>query len=112
MPDGTPEVCTPARYADSSCDPAWFEHDQRSVIQHVLMNCAHLDPEVRAEARHRKLCNTINGLDASVTTCSWYCVWCSGHYCEDKYCASCRTGIYSIEQSSWQLNYCCNVSPE
>ncbi|MCY6684773.1 putative zinc ribbon protein [Escherichia coli] len=28
---------------------AWFEHDQRSVAQHVQMSCAHLDPEVNAE---------------------------------------------------------------
>lgn len=28
----------------------WFEHDQQTVAEHVLMNCAHLDPKVKAEA--------------------------------------------------------------
>ncbi|EPN8668108.1 putative zinc ribbon protein [Escherichia coli] len=52
------------------------------------------------KARQRNLCNIINWLDASVTTRSWYCVWCSSHYSENKYCVSCGTGIYSFEQSS------------
>ena len=89
----------------------WFEHDQQTVARHVLMDCAHLDPEVKAEARHRKLRSIIKGLGAPVTTRSWYCVLCGGHYSEDKYCASCGTGIYSIEGSSWQLNYCCDKGP-
>lgn len=63
--------CRLVLHAGSSGYPAWFEHDQRSVAWHVLMNCAHLAPEVKAEARHRKLCNIINGLDTSVTTRSW-----------------------------------------
>lgn len=91
--------------------PALFEHDLHLVARPVLMNCAHLDPEVKAEARHRKLCNIINGLDVSVITRSWYCVWCGGHYSGDKHSASCGTGIYSIEKSSWQLNYCRDISP-
>ena len=91
---------------------AWFEHNQRSVGQHVQMSCAHLDPEFNAETRHRKLRSIIDGLDVSVITSSWYCVWCSAHYGGDKYCASCGTGIYSIEESSWQLNYCCDIGLE
>jgi len=38
------------------------------------MNCAYLDPEVKTEARHRKLRNMLNGLEATVMTLSWYCV--------------------------------------
>ncbi|MEF9857324.1 putative zinc ribbon protein [Escherichia coli] len=45
-------------------------------------------------------------------TSSWYCVWCSAHYSGDKYCVSCGTGIYSIKESSWQLNYCCDIALE
>lgn len=104
--------CRLALHAGSSCDAAWFEHDQRSVAQHVLMSCAHLDPEVNAETRHRKLRSIIDGLDVPVITSSWYCVWCSAHYSGDKYCASCGTGIYSNEESSWQLNYCCDIGLE
>ncbi|MDM2995501.1 MULTISPECIES: putative zinc ribbon protein [unclassified Citrobacter] len=103
--------CRMVLHAGSSGDPAWFEHNQRSVARQVLMNCAHLDPEAKAEARHRKLRSIINKLDAPVTTLSWYCVWYGGHYSEDKYCVSCGTGIYSIEKSSRQLNYCCDISP-
>ncbi|MEW5562608.1 putative zinc ribbon protein [Enterobacter asburiae] len=50
-------------------DP-WFEHDQQSVGRHVLMACAHLDPEVKAEARHRKLRSLINGLETTVMVLS------------------------------------------
>lgn len=46
--------CHLVLHAGSSGVPAWFE-PQRSVERHVLMNCAHLDPEVKAEARHRTL---------------------------------------------------------
>ncbi|EOY2408074.1 DUF7828 domain-containing protein [Yersinia enterocolitica] len=43
----------------------WSEHGQQTIAQDVLMNCAHLDPKVKAEARHRKLRNMLNGLDAT-----------------------------------------------
>lgn len=88
-----------------SGDPAWFKHDTQTVARHVLMNCAHLNPEVKAETRHRKLRSIINGLDATVMTLSWYCVWCSDHYQGAKYCYRCQTGIYSIEEANWQNNY-------
>jgi len=49
-------------------DPAWFGHDTQTVARDVLMNFVHLDPKVKAEARHRKLRNMLNGLDATVMT--------------------------------------------
>ncbi|WP_368934147.1 putative zinc ribbon protein [Citrobacter koseri] len=101
--------CLLVLHASSSGVPSWFEHDQRSVARHVLMNCAHLDPEVKAEAQHRKLRNMLNGLDATLMTLSWYCVWCGDHYQGVKYCCRCQTGIYSIEETNWQRNYCCSV---
>ncbi len=61
-------------HAGTCGEPAWFEHDQYSVAEAVLMNCAHLDPLVKAEALYRKLRNMLNGLDATVMTLSWYCV--------------------------------------
>jgi hypothetical protein len=67
-------------HAGTFSDPAWFEHDTRAVAWDVLMNCAHLAPEVKAEARQRKLRNMLNGLDATVMTLSSYCVWCGDHY--------------------------------
>ncbi|ECY3795836.1 hypothetical protein AU652_14155 [Salmonella enterica subsp. enterica serovar Minnesota] len=101
--------CRLVLHAGSSGDPAWFEHDQRSVALHILMSCAHLDPEVKVEARHRTLRSVISELDALVITRFWYCVWCGDHYKGRKYCPRCETGIYSIEGSNWQLNYCCDI---
>ena len=91
-------------------DP-WFEHDQQTVARHVLMACAHLDPGVKAEARHNNLRSIIRGLEAPVMSLAWYCVWCGDHYQGVKYCPRCLTGIYSIEEANWQRNYCCNTLP-
>ena len=91
-------------------DP-WFEHDQQTVARHVLMACAHLDPEVKAEARHNRLRSIIRGLGAPVMSLAWYCVWCGEHYQGMKSCPRCLTGIYSIEEANWQRNYCCNTLP-
>ena len=66
--------CRLVLHAGAFGDPAWFEHDTQTVARDVLMNCAHLDPEVKAEARRRKLRNMLNGLDATVMTLSWYWV--------------------------------------
>ncbi|EAS9163882.1 hypothetical protein ABN77_17665 [Salmonella enterica subsp. salamae] len=89
--------CRLVLHAGSSGDPAWFEHDQRSVARHVLMSCAHLDPEVKADARHRKLRSMIDSLDTPVAALSWYCVWCGHHYRGKKLCPVCDTGLYSTE---------------
>ncbi|EAS5349616.1 hypothetical protein D8V81_04400 [Salmonella enterica] len=91
--------CRLVLHAGSAGDPAWFEHDQHTVSTSVLMQCAWLDPEVKAEARHRKLRSIIGGLDTPVTVLSWYCVWCENHYSGKKHCTSCGTGIYSIEDT-------------
>ncbi|EAA4017445.1 putative zinc ribbon protein [Salmonella enterica] len=101
--------CRLVLHAGAFGDPAWFEHDTQTVARDVLMNCAHLDPEVKAEARRRKLRNMLNGLDATVMTLSWYCVWCGDHYQGVKHCYRCHTGIYSIEETNWQRNYCCST---
>lgn len=85
-------------------DP-WFEHDQQTVARHVLMNCAHLHPEVKAEARHNTLRRIIGGLDVPVMSQAWYCAWCGCHYQGAKLCSACGTGIYSIEEVNWQANY-------
>ena len=64
------------------------------------MNCAHLDPEVKAEARHRELRNMLIGLDVPVTVLSWYCVRCGEHYRGMRHCYRCQTGIYSFEEAN------------
>lgn len=102
--------CRLILHASMHKDP-WFEHDQQTVARHVQMNCAHLDPEVKAEARHNKLRSIIRGLDAPVMSLAWYCVWCGDHYQGVKHCPRCQTGIYSIEEASWQMNYCCHTLP-
>ncbi|WP_438468145.1 putative zinc ribbon protein [Salmonella enterica] len=91
--------CRLVLHAGSACALAWFEHDQHTVSTSVLMQCAWLDPEVKAEARHRKLRSIIGGLDTPVTVLSWYCVWCGNHYQGEKRCVPCGTGIYSIEDT-------------
>ncbi|MEX8626418.1 putative zinc ribbon protein [Salmonella enterica] len=58
--------CRLVLHAGAAGDPAWFEHDTQTVARDVLMNRAYLDPEVKAEARHRKLRSMINGLDTPV----------------------------------------------
>lgn len=95
--------------AGTFSDPAWFEHDTQAVALDVLMNCTHLDPEVKAEAQHMKLRNMLNGLDPTLMTLSWYCVWCGDHYQDVKHCYRCQAGIYSIEETNWQRNYCCST---
>ncbi|HED3415294.1 MULTISPECIES: putative zinc ribbon protein [Klebsiella/Raoultella group] len=49
----------------SETNAPWFEHDQCTVSINVLMNCTHLDPEVKAEARRNKLCRFISRLDST-----------------------------------------------
>ncbi|EAX4618765.1 hypothetical protein FKY11_03680 [Salmonella enterica] len=96
--------CPLVLHAGSSAEAPWFEHDQRTVATGVLMQCAHLDPEVKAEARHRKLRNIIGGLDMPVTVRSWYCVWCGHHYSGKKLCPVCDTGLYSTELANWLVS--------
>ena len=96
--------CTLILYS-SETDAPWFEHDQRTVSINVLMNCTHLDPEVKAEARRNKLRRFISRLDSTMTVQDWYCVCCGTHYKGEKLCIKCGTGIYSIEESTWQKNY-------
>ncbi|MEP8660563.1 MULTISPECIES: putative zinc ribbon protein [Enterobacteriaceae] len=97
--------------ADSSYIPArtltppWFEHDQASVAANTLMNCAHIDPAVKAEERSRILRSLFNKPNSTVMTLAWYCVWCGEHYSGEKLCTTCGTGIYSIEEACWQINY-------
>ncbi|EIZ2109840.1 hypothetical protein MOQ95_004490 [Salmonella enterica] len=95
--------CRLVLHAGSADDPAWFEHDTQTVARDVLMNCAHLDPEVKAEARCQKLRSIIGNLDAPVMVLFWHCVWCGNHYSGKKHCTSCGTGIYSIEETEARI---------
>nr|WP_259275042.1 zinc-ribbon domain-containing protein [Rahnella variigena] len=83
----------------------WFEHDQHTVATNVLMKCAHLDPQVKADVRLNQLRKAIGELDAHASVLSWYCAWCGSHYHGAKLCSACGTGIYSIEEVNWQANY-------
>ncbi|HDC2546542.1 TPA: hypothetical protein O7139_004340 [Salmonella enterica] len=87
--------CQVLLHMGSSGESPWFEHDQRTVTTNVLMQCTHLDPEVKAEARCQKLRSMINGLDTPMAVRSWYCVWCGRNYDGEKKCMTCGTGIYS-----------------
>ncbi|HEJ7885182.1 TPA: hypothetical protein SMI12_002132 [Serratia liquefaciens] len=97
--------CRLVLHAGNCGEPAWFEHDQYSVAESVLMNCAHLDPQVKEGARQRKLRRMIGDLDVPVAVRQWHCVWCGDHYSGEKQCPRCGIGIYSIQAENGQANY-------
>ncbi|EHV4551087.1 hypothetical protein K0L99_002406 [Escherichia coli] len=96
--------CVLVLHAAHTGEAPWFEHDQGSVSVGVLMRCTHLDPEVKAQARRRKLCRIVDELNAPVIVLSWYCVWCGNHYQGKKHCVVCGTGLYSTEAYTRQMN--------
>lgn len=91
-------------HAGAPGEGAWFEHDEQTVAMNILMNCAHLDPQVKEGARQRKLRRMIGDLDLPVAVRYWYCVWCGDHYSGEKQCSRCGTGIYSIQEENGQAN--------
>lgn len=58
----------------------WFMHDQSTVPISTLMDCIHSEPEIKAEAKLKKLRNSIGEQIVPLTVLSWYCVWCGQHY--------------------------------
>ena len=97
--------CPLVLHAGMPGESPWFEHDQHTVATNVLMKCAHLDPQVKADVRLNQLRKAIGELDAHASVLSWYCAWCGSHYHGAKLCSACDTGIYSIEEVNWQANY-------
>ncbi|HDC4843933.1 TPA: hypothetical protein O8U67_004086 [Enterobacter kobei] len=81
----------------SADEKPWFWHDQSTVPDSTLKDCVHSDPEIKAEAKLRKLRNSIGEMIVPVPVLSWYSVWCRQHYQGEKVCIPCGTGIYSIE---------------
>ncbi|WP_412096412.1 putative zinc ribbon protein [Citrobacter freundii] len=81
----------------SADEKPWFWHDQSTVPDSTLKDCVHSEPEIKAEARLRKLRNSIGEMIVPVPVLSWYSVWCRQHYQGEKVCIPCGTGIYSIE---------------
>ncbi|HFN3574956.1 TPA: putative zinc ribbon protein [Enterobacter hormaechei] len=75
----------------------WFWHDQSTMPDSTLKDCVHSDPEIKAEARLRKLRNSIGEMIVPLPVLSWYCVWCGQHYQGEKVRIPCGTGIYGIE---------------
>lgn len=97
--------CRLILHTGTHADSPWFEHDQTTVAANKLMNCVHIDPAVKAEERSRILRSLFNKSDSPVMSLAWYCVWCGEHYNGEKFCTTCKTGIYSIEETCWQINY-------
>lgn len=97
--------CRLILHTGTHADSPWFEHDQATVAASTLMNCAHIDPAVKAEERSRILRSLVNMLNVPMMSLDWYCVWCGEHYNGEKFCTACGTGIYSIEEACWQINY-------
>ncbi|MBS6333388.1 MAG: hypothetical protein KH418_05330 [Veillonella sp.] len=73
--------------------PPWFEHDQMTVAEKILLRCTWLDP---AEKEARRL--HLQGLtvpDYTVKVRKWFCVMCDEDYEGEKCCPRCGTGVYS-----------------
>ncbi|WP_049848507.1 putative zinc ribbon protein [Trabulsiella odontotermitis] len=94
----------------SADEKPWFWHDQSTVPASTLMSCVHSDPEIKAEARLRKLRNSIGEMVVPEPVLSWHCVWCGQHYQGVKLCIPCGTGIYSIEDKRQETAYLSSVS--
>ncbi|HAJ5014086.1 TPA: hypothetical protein HLY80_24690, partial [Escherichia coli] len=83
--------------------PPWFEHDQMTVAEKILLRCTWLDP---AEKEARRL--HLQGMtvpDYTVKVRKWFCVMCDEDYEGEKCCPSCGTGVYSREggqEGNWK----------
>ncbi|NWP37981.1 putative zinc ribbon protein, partial [Escherichia coli] len=70
--------------------PPWFEHDQMTVAEKILLRCTWLDP---AEKEARRL--HLQGMtvpDYTVKVRKWFCVMCDEDYEGEKCCPRCGTG--------------------
>ncbi|OVZ94952.1 hypothetical protein CBW54_00640 [Yersinia kristensenii] len=92
--------CLLVWHAGAGGEAAWFEHNQQSVSRETLMNCAYLDPQVRANERDAALRKAVGCLPAPVAVTAWYCVLCQRHYQGKRHCTQCGSGIYSIDGSN------------
>lgn len=63
------------------------------------MCCTHLEPEVKAETRHRKINSIIGRLDTPVSVQSWYYAWFGSHYQGKKHSVVCGSGLYNTEKN-------------
>ena len=83
--------------------PPWFEHDQMTVAEKILLRCTWLDP---AEKEARRL--HLQGMtvpDYTVKVRKWFCVMCDENYEGEECCPSCGTGVYSREggqEGNWK----------
>lgn len=91
---------------DTTGEEVWFEHapdDETTKAQ--VTGCGYLLAAIRKRVFMMRLRTMINELDTLVATRHWFCVWCHSHYQGDKYCKTCKTGIYSISRGEWNWNY-------
>lgn len=88
----------------------WFEHNQQLANDYALMHCQYRNHHdgLPGESR-RMMLYTIHDQEVRIMAEAWYCVWCGRHYAGEKHCATCDTGIYSIEETVWRENYTCSV---
>lgn len=82
-------------HAGSQHESAWFEHDRRNATNGQLLNCAYLEPEVKASAKNRQLKAMLSELGSVPPVMNWHCVLCGCDYDGVKRCGNCGTGIYS-----------------
>lgn len=76
----------------------WFEHIRHSIPLQRIMKCAWVDPEEKARAREKKLRQVVCSVDRNIRPPQeWYCVLCGTAYQGNKYCRTCKSGLYSTE---------------
>ncbi|HAM4887288.1 TPA: IS66 family transposase [Escherichia coli] len=82
--------------------PPWFEHDQMTVAEKILLRCTWLDP---AEKEARRL--HLQGMtvpDYTVKVRKWFCVMCDEDYEGEKCCPNCGGSLsYLGEDTAEQL---------
>ncbi|EGT5656636.1 hypothetical protein JD793_002784 [Citrobacter braakii] len=66
-------------------------------IRFSLHAYSYLDPEVKEDARQRKLKLMLASVGPAPMVLSWHCVLCKRDYDGEKHCRTCGTGIYSTE---------------
>ncbi|MFS9421683.1 putative zinc ribbon protein [Citrobacter sp. C411] len=83
---------------DEAGEAPWFEHILHSIPHQRLMKCAWVDPEEKARAREKKLRQVVYSVDKNVRPPQeWHCVLCDTAYQGNKYCRTCKSGLYTTE---------------
>lgn len=81
----------------------WFEHIREDLTENGRHHCPYVRPEPREARRIRMLRRYVSDVLPVVRKASWYCSKCNSHYHGERYWVSCRTGDYSSEVISSEV---------